>query len=78
MLKTLEVIVYEDGKIQFIEEVKLNKPIEVLVTFLNNVDSPEVNHKKIDFNIFSFNKTKEILKKYKLNLSQTIIDDRIQ
>ena len=65
---------YHDGKIELSKEIKTNKPIQVIVTFLD--DKIENPSQKLTRDKFNFDKTREILKDINTNFSDTLIDER--
>lgn len=65
---------YKDGKVILREEIKTEKPVSVIVTFLEEVKTPGV--RRLDRNKFSFKKAKKLLEGYKGSLSDTIIEER--
>ncbi len=65
--------VYNNGKISLRKKVKCTKPVNVIVTFLEDVETPVF--KKIDLQKFSFNKSKELSKDFKGSLSDAIIEE---
>ena len=65
--------IYKDGKVFIAEGIKTDKPVNVIVTFLEEVKAPV---KKLDMSRFSFNKARELLADYKGSLSETIIEER--
>ncbi len=65
---------YKDGKVVIKEEVKTDKPVNVIVTFLEEVKAPVM--KKVDISKFSFKKAKKLLVGYKGSLSDAIIEER--
>jgi hypothetical protein len=65
---------YHDGKIKLSKEIKTNKPIQVIVTFLD--DKIENPSQKLTRDKFNFDKTREILKDINTNFSDTLIDER--
>lgn len=65
---------YKNGKVLIREEVKTEKPVSVIVTFLEEVKTPAL--KKVDISSFSFKKAKKLLAGYKGSLSEAIIDER--
>ncbi|MEW5802469.1 MAG: hypothetical protein AB1847_10260 [bacterium] len=65
---------YENGKIILQEKVKATKPVEVIVTFLEDVEIP--TPKKLDLGKFSFSKARELLKDYQGSLSDAILEER--
>ena len=65
---------YKDGKVIIREEIKTEKPVNVIVTFLEEVKTPGV--RKLDINKFSFKKARKLLESYKGSLSDTIIEER--
>ncbi|MDG6027677.1 MAG: hypothetical protein E3K40_13425 [Candidatus Brocadia sp.] len=65
---------YKDGKVILREEIKTEKPVSVIVTFLEEVKTPGV--RKLDINKFSFKKARKLLEGYKGSLSDAIIEER--
>ena len=66
--------VYDQGKIKLNQDVKFNKVINVLITFLEDPDKQdEIQSRK---NNFSFKESKELLKSYKGSLSQAVLEER--
>lgn len=64
---------YEKGKITLDRKISVDKPVKVMVTFMDdieieNIASPSDN--------FSFAKGREILKNLKSSLSDTVIEER--
>ena len=66
--------IFKDGKVIIDEEIKVEKPIQVIVTFLEELETPILE--KIDLTQFSFEKAKNLLKNSKESLSEVIIDER--
>ncbi|MCB1189952.1 MAG: hypothetical protein H7A23_18070 [Leptospiraceae bacterium] len=71
MLNTVEAILNQDGKLEFQEKVEWKNSVRVLVTFIDS--NLQIQNKK---NQFQFLKARDILKKYNLNLADTIIEER--
>ena len=65
---------YKDGKVIIREEIKTEKPVNVIVTFLEEVNTPAV--RRLDINKFSFKKARKLLESYKGSLSDAIIEER--
>ncbi len=65
---------YKDGRVIIRENIKTEKPVDVIVTFLEEVKAPV--EEKIDLNKFSFKKAKKLLESYKGSLSEAIIEER--
>ncbi|NUO08148.1 MAG: hypothetical protein HUU08_05605 [Candidatus Brocadia sp.] len=65
---------YKDGKVIIREEIKTDKPVSVIVTFLEEVKTPTV--RRLDINKFSFQKARKLLESYKGSLSDAVIEDR--
>ncbi len=65
---------YKDGKVIIQEEIKTEKPVNVIVTFLEEVKTPAV--RILDINKFSFKKAMKLLESYKGSLSDAIIEER--
>lgn len=59
--------IYEKGKIKLNEEVPTERKVEVIVTFLENIE--EEGYRKLDLDRFSFKKSKKLLRHYKGSLS---------
>ncbi|MBU0567000.1 hypothetical protein KJ693_01630 [bacterium] len=66
--------IYENGKVFLQEKVKTPKPVNVIVTFMENVQTLISN--ELDLARFSFNKTRELLKDYKGCISEAVIEER--
>lgn len=65
---------YKDGKVIIREEIKIDKPVSVIVTFLEEVKTPGV--RRLNINKFSFKKARKLLEGYKGSLSDAIIEER--
>jgi len=65
---------YKDGKVLLKEKIKTKEPVDVIVTFLEEVKSPVAG--KIDMSKFSFKKAKKLLSGYKGSLSAAITEER--
>ena len=68
--------IYKDGKVIIQEEVKTEKQVNVIVTFLEDVKVPVV--RKLDMEKFSFKRSRELLASYKGSLSDAIIEERLK
>lgn len=66
--------IYENGKITLKERINTAKPVNVVVTFLEDVGVPA--SKKLDLQKFFFRRSKELLKNYKRTLSDAVIEER--
>ena len=66
--------IYKDGKVIIREEIKTEKPVNVIVTFLEEVKTPAV--RRLDINKLSFKKARKLLENYKGSLSDAIIEER--
>jgi len=64
--------VYEDGVVKLEQAVNYDKPVEVIVTFLEE----EPPKKRLRYEDFSFEKSKKQLEKYNFSLSEEIIKER--
>lgn len=58
--------VYDNGRIYFSENVKMSKPVSVIITFLE--EHVEISEKRFDLEKLSFRKTRELLKNCKGSL----------
>jgi hypothetical protein len=65
---------YKDGRVIIREEIKTEKPVDVIVTFLEEVKAQAAE--KLDLDKFSFKKAKKLLEGYKGSLSEAIIEER--
>lgn len=66
--------IYKDGMVIFREKIKTEKPVNVIVTFLEEVKVPV--EEKLDMSKFSFKKARKLLETYKGSLSEAIIEER--
>jgi len=66
--------IYDKGKVILQETVKTKKPVEVVITFLEELQAP--TSEKLDLNKFSFERARELLKDYDGSLSEAIIEER--
>jgi hypothetical protein len=69
---------YYNGQIQIEELIETQKPLKVIVTFLDDVEKTivDVQPKRLKLSDFSFAKSRELLKDMKGNLSDTVIEER--
>ncbi len=65
---------YENGKILLQKKVKTTKPVDVIVTFLEDVEIPISG--KLDLRRYSFGKSRELLKDYKGSLCDAVLEER--
>lgn len=65
---------YKDGKVIIREEIKPEKPVNVIVTFWEEVKTPDVG--KLDINKFFFKKANKLLEGDKGSLSDMLIEER--
>lgn len=65
---------YKNGRVVLKEKIKTEKPVDVIVTFLEAVTTPAAG--KLDIGKFSFKKAKKLLAGYKGSLSDAIIKER--
>lgn len=66
--------IYKDGKVIIQEDIKTGKPVNVIVTFWEEVKAPVL--RKLDMGKFSFKRSKELLASYQGALSDAIVEDR--
>ena len=66
--------VYENGIIRLDKKIRAKKTVRVIVTFLDEEPQPE--HKRLTIKDFSFLKSREMTKRFKGSLSDSIIEDR--
>lgn len=65
---------YNKGSILLDEAITLEKPVKVIVTFVDHDD--DIIEKRLTLNDFSFLKSREQLKDVKGNISDAVIDER--
>ena len=65
---------YDNGHITLDKEISIDKPVKVLVTFMDE----DVAEKKprLSFDDFSFSKSRELLKDVHTTLSDAVIEER--
>jgi len=66
--------VYENGKILLREKIRTDKPVDVIVTFLEEVEAPA--SQKMDLRKFNFDRAKDLLKGYTGSLSDAVLEER--
>jgi hypothetical protein len=66
--------VYNDGQITLDQKVSATKPVKVMVTFME--DDVVVEEKPLNFNDFSFDQCREMLKDLNTSFSDTVIEER--
>ena len=64
---------YDKGNITLDKRISINKPVKVMVTFMEDVT---IENSSSPSNKFSFAKGREILKNLKSSLSDTVIEER--
>ncbi len=67
--------IYKEGVVILPENVKFDKEIDVLVTFLEEIEQKPPQKKSIK-NRFSFKKSQSLLKNCKGSLSEAVIEER--
>ncbi|HET8828167.1 MAG TPA: hypothetical protein VFM79_02440 [Pelobium sp.] len=65
---------YQNGSLKLEKNVSAKKPVKVIVTFLEEVNS--VSEKRLHLSDFSFAKSQELLKDFKGSFSDTVIEER--
>ncbi len=65
---------YKDGVVTFEQEVQSAKPVKVIVTFLEEVETQTEGG--LQLSDFSFFKTRELLKDFKGSFAETVIIER--
>lgn len=67
--------IYQNGQIKLEQEIPSQKPLKVIVTFLDEpANTPE--KRGLQWSDFSFDKSREALKNYKGSLSDAVIEER--
>jgi len=65
---------YNNGSITLDKPVNVDKPVKVLVTFID--DDIAIENKRLTINDFSFLKSRELLKDVKGSISDAVIEER--
>ena len=66
---------YYDGRLELDEPVATDKPIKVIVTFLEEDTEPKSSKDDLDlYSRFSFKQTRELLKDHKGSFTDTVIN----
>lgn len=66
--------IYENGMIRLERKIKATKSVKVIVTFLDEELSKNLN--RLELKDFSFMKSREKSKRYEGSLSDAVIDER--
>ena len=66
--------IYENGKIRLFEKIKSKKPVRIIVTFPDYVQTEE--EKGLQFDDFSFGETRKALKNVKTSFSDEVVKER--
>ena len=64
---------YENGHITLDKEISTDKPVKVLVTFMDEIIEKK---ERLSFNDFSFAESQELLKDVKGSISDAVIEER--
>ena len=65
---------YQNGYVKLDREISFNKPVKVIITFLEDVET--FSEKELSLSEFSFSESQEILKDYSGSFSDTVIEER--
>lgn len=65
---------YENGQVKLDKDFTTKKPVKVLITFLEDVQSQ--SGKGLSLSDFSFSKSQENLRNFKGSLSDSVIEER--
>jgi hypothetical protein len=69
--------IYQNGQIKLEKEFSSDKPLEVIVTFLQEpIEKSDLEEKYLKWEVFGFDKAQEILKDFKGSLSDDVIEER--
>lgn len=66
--------IYDNGTVKFDEEISVDSPVEVSVTFLEDVEKKP--RRRLMLSDFSFAESREVLKDFKGSLSDSVIEER--
>jgi len=65
---------YQNGHITLTKKIKTSKPVRVIITFLEEIESSA--KKGLKPSDFSFSKSRKALKNFKGSLSDAVIEER--
>jgi hypothetical protein len=65
---------YQDGNFKLDREISFDKPVKVIITFLEDTETPSEN--RLRLSDFSFFESKKMLKDYSGSFSDTLIEER--
>jgi hypothetical protein len=65
---------YQNGYVKLDKEYSSEKPVKVIVTFLEDVET--TSEKSLSLSDFSFSKSRETLADYKGSFGDTVIEER--
>jgi hypothetical protein len=65
---------YQNGFVKLDKEYPSDNPVKVIVTFLEEIETP--SEKVLSLSDFSFSKSQKILENYKGSLSDAVIEER--
>jgi hypothetical protein len=66
--------IFKGGEIKLHQEVKFDKQVDVLVTFLDDVEAK--TKKPAGKKVYSFKASRNLLKDYKGSLSDAVVEER--
>lgn len=67
--------IYENGCLKLNEDHSTGKPVKVIVTFLEEVQSKS-EEKELSWSDFSFSKSQKALENFKGSFAETVIEER--
>ncbi len=65
---------YQNGYVKLDKELPFNNPMKVIVTFLEEVETP--SEKRLTLSDFSFAESQKALEDYTGSFSETVIEER--
>ncbi len=65
---------YQNGEVRLEQKIITDKPIPVIVTFIDDIDN--IEDKQFNPESVSFKQAREILSEYKGSLSDAVIEER--
>lgn len=66
--------IYNKGKITLDRKISIDKPVKVMITFMD--EDVALEKARLTFNDFSFAKSRELLKDVHTSLSDAVIEER--
>ena len=66
--------IYQNGYVRFEKDLKFKNPVEVIITFLEEIEP--TSGKGLSLSDFSFSESRKLLKDFKGSFSDAVIEER--